>query len=139
VSHSTVRHVRLTTRNLRSMVSWYARVFGMSSGHSSTPGGMRTASRLIVAWSSNDPANPCVTLLSVSGRPIEARHIPEPQHVTLLCATLNDLRGAHERLKNLGIEPIQTMERGTATTFVYEDPDRNCVELKLDVATQFQS
>jgi hypothetical protein len=56
----------------------------------------------------------------------------------LVCATLDDLRGAHERLKTLGIEPILTMERGASTTFVYEDPDRNFVELKLDVVTQFQ-
>jgi hypothetical protein len=122
------------------MVSWYARVFGMSSGHSSTPEGMKTASRLIAAWSSNDPANPSVTLLSVSGLPFEPRSnpCPAPQHVTLLCATLDDLRGAHKRLKSLGIEPVRTMERGVSTTFVYEDPDRNFVELKLDVVTQFQ-
>jgi hypothetical protein len=122
------------------MVSWYARVFGMSPGHSSTAGGMQTASRLIAAWSSNDPANPSVTLLSVSCLPIEPRRnfCPEPQHVMLVCATLDDLRGAHERLKTLGIEPILTMERGASTTFVYEDPDRNFVELKLDVVTQFQ-
>jgi hypothetical protein len=122
------------------MVGWYARVFGMSSGDSSTARDMQTASRLIAAWSSNDPANPSVTLLSVSGLPMEPRHdfCPEPQHVTLVCATLDDLWGAHDRLKTLGIEPVRTVERGASTTFVYEDPDHNCVELKLDLGAQFR-
>jgi catechol 2,3-dioxygenase-like lactoylglutathione lyase family enzyme len=134
MSQSTVRDVRLTTANLRPMVSWYARVFGMSSGPSSTNGGAQSAPRLVAAWSSNHPANPCVTLLSVSGLQIEPHHYhrPEPKRVTLACATFDDLLGAWRRLKALGIEPVLPTERGSMTTFVYEDPDGNVVELKLD-------
>src|SRR4029453_11307650 len=101
MSHSNVKHFRLTTTNLRAMVSWYARVFGMSSSHSSTPDRVPTAGRLITAWSSNDAVNPSVTLLSVSAlhaEPGQKQYSP-PQRVPLACATRGDLLGACHRLK----------------------------------------
>ena len=134
---STVQHVRLTTMNLAAMIGWYARVFGMmSSQSSSTPG--EAASRLIAAWSSNDVANPRITLLSVSGLAVESpqSHPQQPQNVRFECATLDDLLGAYLRLRRLGIDPVVAAYNGTSTTFYYEDPDQNVVELTVERSHQ---
>jgi catechol 2,3-dioxygenase-like lactoylglutathione lyase family enzyme len=132
---SNVQHFRLTTTNLAAMVGWYARVFGMVPRHSSRAAEeAQTTTRLNAAWSSNDHANPRITILSVSGltaQPRQSRR-PQPQHVTFECATVDDLLNAYERLKGLGIEPVVTVHHGVGATFYYEDPDHNVVELKLD-------
>ena len=95
---------------------------------------------MIAAWSSNDPANPRITILSLSGlagEPWPVRYQP-PQHIPFVCATLDQLLAAYARLKGVGIEPILTLHLGAESAFYYEDPDHNVVELKLDILNPSQ-
>jgi catechol 2,3-dioxygenase len=39
---------------------------------------------------------------------------------------------SNTRLKGLGIEPVLSTDHGATTSFYYEDPDRNSVELTVD-------
>jgi catechol 2,3-dioxygenase len=130
---SSLQHVRLATMNLPAMVGWYARIYGMAPARSPTPIGTQAASRLTAAWSSNDRANPRITILSLSGVTVEPRQ-SERQHskrITFECATLDDLLAAYLRLKRLDIEPLLTLHFGASIAFFYEDPDSNSVELRL--------
>ena len=138
---STVRQFRLATRNLPAMVRWYARVFGMAPRHSTSASDKILAtSRFLAAWSSNHPANPRITILSLSGLTMQTQQsLRQRHHIIFECSTLDDLLAAYVRLKGLGIEPIHSVHHGAGATFYYEDPDQNVVELTLDNQTHLQN
>jgi catechol-2,3-dioxygenase len=54
------------------------------------------------------------------------------QHVAFELPTIDDLLATRTRLKSLGIEPVLTADHGASTSFYYDDPDRNSVELTVD-------
>ena len=78
---------------------------------------------------------------SLSGRTAEPWEScsQQPQCVTFECSTLDDILVACARLKSLGIEPIATIHDGASTTFYYEDPDHNVVELRLETIDHSQT
>ena len=45
---------------------------------------------------------------------------------------MGDLLDTYVRLKALGIEPHASLDHGMTTSFYYEDPDGNSVELQSD-------
>jgi catechol-2,3-dioxygenase len=47
-------------------------------------------------------------------------------------ATIDELLGSYARIKDLGIEPVFATDHGPTTSFYYEDPDGNSVELFVD-------
>jgi hypothetical protein len=52
-----------------------------------------------------------------------------------LCPALSDNSGCfgtYERLKELGIEPISTINHGLTMSMYYADPDGNNIELQID-------
>jgi len=54
-------------------------------------------------------------------------------HVAFTYDTLGDLVATFERLKSLGIEPAFCIHHGPTLSMYYQDPDRNQVELQIDV------
>ena len=54
------------------------------------------------------------------------------QHVAFECTTLDDLLGTYVRLKGLGITPLWAADHGVGTSFYWEDPDRNVVEIYVN-------
>ena len=58
-------------------------------------------------------------------------------HMQFRHRTLADLFERYERLKAVGIEPFKSYNHGPATSFYYEDLDRNLVELSgVNFATE---
>jgi 2,4-dichlorophenol 6-monooxygenase len=87
---------------------------------------------LVAAWGNSGNTTHRTTLLSIGGR--VAQRQQKLQHISFECATLDDL-AAYGRLKNQGIEPLLAVHHGASTSFYYEDPDHNRVELTNDHAT----
>jgi Glyoxalase/Bleomycin resistance protein/Dioxygenase superfamily len=54
---------------------------------------------------------------------------PGLDHVQFRHASLAALLDRYERLRDLGIRPHRSMNRGPSTSFYYRDPDGNVVEL----------
>ena len=54
-------------------------------------------------------------------------------HFAFTFSGLRDLLGTWERLKALGIEPATCIHHGPTISMYYLDPDRNQVELQIDV------
>lgn len=54
------------------------------------------------------------------------------EHVAFTFESLADLLATYARLKDRGIRPILTINHGGTTSFYYEDPDRNRIELQID-------
>ncbi len=119
-----LHHINLKTTHLQEMIDWYATVVGMKPTFQ-FPGG---------AWLTNDAANHRLALLTspqLSEDPDKLMHTGF-HHSAFEYDTIDNLLDTYSRLKGLGIEPHASLDHGMTTSFYYEDPDGNSVELQSD-------
>ncbi len=124
ITRPILHHINLKTRRLDEMIEWYSTVVGMTANYR-FPGG---------AWLTNDEANHRLALLvspQLSDDPDKLMHTGM-HHSAFEYATMGDLIDTYSRLKALGIEPHASLDHGMTTSFYYEDPDGNSVELQSD-------
>ena len=57
---------------------------------------------------------------------------PRLQHSAFEVHNFDQLLGTYLRLKGLGILPIWAADHGMATSFYYQDPDQNIVEINVN-------
>ncbi len=120
----TLHHVNLKTTRLQGMIAWYGTVVGMTANYQ-FPGG---------AWLTNDEANHRLALLVsplVVDDPDKLMHTGI-HHTAFEYASLAALLDTYARLAPLGIVPHACLDHGMTTSFYYEDPDGNSVELQAD-------
>jgi catechol 2,3-dioxygenase len=130
----TLHHFGLKTSNLDAMVDWYEKVLGMKPNHQTSAGARLGDSRWRIAWVTNDEANHRISIMALprlADDEQRSRH-KGVHHIAFEYATLDDLLAAYARLKLLAIEPVSAADHGTTTSFYYEDPDRNSIELMVD-------
>jgi catechol-2,3-dioxygenase len=117
------------------MVEWYANVLGMVSNYS-TPHPLGSAIGLTICanFVSNDRANHRIGIFSAAELKDDANKHGHTklQHVAFEYPTIDELLSSYVRIKDLGIEPVLTVDHGPTTSFYYEDPDGNSVELLVD-------
>ncbi len=119
-----LHHFNLKTSRLQEMIEWYGTVVGMKSNHT-FPGG---------AWLTNDEANHRLALLVspvLTDDPNKLMHNGF-HHSAFEYPSIGDLLDTYSRLKARGIEPHASLDHGLTTSFYYEDPDGNSVELQVD-------
>jgi catechol-2,3-dioxygenase len=119
-----LHHFNLKTSRLQEMIDWYGTVVGMKPNYQ-FPGG---------AWLTNDEANHRIALLvssQLSDDPDKLMHNGF-HHSAFEFPSMGDLLNTYARLKKLGIEPHASLDHGLTTSFYYEDPDGNSVELQVD-------
>jgi catechol-2,3-dioxygenase len=83
---------------------------------------------------SNDRANHRIAIFSVAALQEDADkhgHV-RLQHMAFEYGTIDEFLSSYARIKGLGIEPVFTTDHGPTTSFYYEDPDGNLVELFVD-------
>jgi catechol-2,3-dioxygenase len=131
----SLHHFGLKTANLDAMVDWYAKVLGMKPNHrTSTPMGAQADSRWSIAWISNDDAHHRIAIMALhrlTDDEQRSRH-KGLHHFAFEYPTLDDLLATYRRLMVLAIEPVRAADDGATTSFYYEDPDRNSIELMID-------
>ncbi len=131
----TLHHFGLKTSNLDAMVDWYGKVLGMKPNHrTSTTNAAQGNSRWRIAWVSNDEANHRISIMGLprlADDEQRSRH-KGVHHIAFEYPTLDDLLATYARLKMLAIEPVCAADHGATTSFYYEDPDRNSIELMVD-------
>ncbi len=124
VPNPSLHHVNLKTTRLGEMIEWYGVVAGMRPNFRSE----------IIAFLTNDSANHRLALLAVPGL------VEDPDwkihtgmhHAAFEFERLEHLLGRYESLKARGIVPHACLDHGLTTSFYYEDPDGNSVELQAD-------
>lgn len=119
-----LHHFNLKTSRLQEMIEWYGAVVGLKPNYQ-FPGG---------AWLTNDEANHRLALLVsplLSDDPDKLMHNGF-HHSAFEFSSMGDLLDTYSRLKALGIEPHASLDHGLTTSFYYEDPDGNSVELQVD-------
>ena len=133
IIHPKLQHYALGTANLDAMIDWYRKVLGMTINYRSTmPAGAFFSA---TAFVSNDEVHHRLVFFEMPGLGSDfdkARH-SRVQHVAYEYETLDDLLGTYVRLKGLGILPVMAVDEGMQTAFYYADPDRNTVELNVNV------
>ena len=120
----TLHHINLKTKRLQEMIEWYMTVISMRPTYQ-FPGG---------AWLTNDEANHRLALLTsphLSEDPDKLIHTGI-HHSAFEHPTIEALLDTYARLKALAIEPHACLDHGMTTSFYYEDPDGNSVELQSD-------
>lgn len=117
-------HINLKTLRMQEMIDWYSRVLGMQAQHQ-FPGG---------AWLTNDEANHRIALLTSPGMKEDPdKYVHTGMHHTAFEYTsMGDLLDTYVRLKAHGILPHASLDHGITSSFYYEDPDGNSVELQVD-------
>jgi catechol 2,3-dioxygenase-like lactoylglutathione lyase family enzyme len=135
VVHPKLQHIGLLTGNLQRLVDWYKQVLGMrpifvGDNPTDAPAGS-PPSLLKAAFISNDEISHRLALIEVPGLtadPERSRH-RRVQHFAFEFLSLDDLLGSYARLKTLGIIPAMSVDEGPQTSFYYDDPDGNSVEI----------
>jgi len=133
IIHPKLQHYALGTANLDAMIDWYRKVLGMTINYrSAMPASAPFSAATFV---SNDEVHHRLVFFEMPGLGSDsdkARHI-RVQHVAYEYETLDDLLGTYVRLKGLGILPVMAVDEGMQTAFYYADPDRNTVELNVNI------
>jgi catechol 2,3-dioxygenase len=130
-----LHHFGLKTSNLDAMVDWYGKVLGMKPNHrTQATSAAQGDSRWRIAWVSNDLANHRISIMALprlADDEQRSRH-KGLHHIAFEYPMLDDLLATYARLKLLAIEPVCAADHGTTTSFYYEDPDHNSIELMVD-------
>jgi catechol 2,3-dioxygenase-like lactoylglutathione lyase family enzyme len=124
VANPTFHHVNLKTTRLDEMIAWYAQVAGLWPNFRSPE----------IAFLSNDGANHRLALVGFAGLRDDPDKIAHAglHHTAFEFGTLGDLLRRYETLKAAQIRPHVCIDHGLTTSFYYEDPDGNSVELQVD-------
>ncbi len=120
----TLHHFNLKTMRMQEMIDWYEAVVGMKANYQ-FPGG---------AWLTNDEANHRLALLVSPYLSDDADKLMHTgfHHSAFEFPSMGDLFDTYVRLKAAGIMPHASLDHGLTTSFYYEDPDGNSVELQVD-------
>jgi catechol 2,3-dioxygenase len=129
----TMHHVGINTKNIETMIEWYAKVLGKKPNFVSLSPSEKAILPFKIALLTNDKANHRISLLSLPGLSDSTeKHRTKIHHFAFECKTIGDLLNSYMRLKDLKIVPIIVMYHSATTSFYYHDPDENTVELFVD-------
>ncbi len=115
-------HAVLATKQFKEMVDWYTTVLEAEVVHSN---GM-------LAFMTYDDEHHRIAIAAVPGLADKPRHSVGLDHLAYTYANLGDLVFTYERLRDVGINPVVTINHGPTTSMYYRDPDGNRVELQID-------
>ena len=119
-------HMVLFSSNVEAMADWYRQVLGCKTVHEWTE-----PRRAI--FMSYDEEHHRVAVMEPAGGVVPApRNAAGLAHVAYSYAGFDNLLTTYERLIGLGIEPARCINHRLSTSFYYQDPDGNGVELFTD-------
>jgi catechol 2,3-dioxygenase-like lactoylglutathione lyase family enzyme len=124
---STLHHFALTTGRMQEMKDWYGIALGMvpvveAPGYA---GATRTC------WLTYGDANFRIVLTEVEGL-APAKPGAHLRRIAFAFPNMDDLLNSYARLNSLGVIPVYAADHGAVTSFYYEDPDGNVLELTVD-------
>ena len=124
VARPRLHHVQLKTIRLDEMVAWYSDLLGLIVCHRGSG----------AAWLTNDEANHRIAIVSTPNLRDDPKRLGHTglHHTAWEYASLDELLGVYTRLRDQGVLPHRTVNHGPITSFYYEDPDGNSVELQND-------
>lgn len=119
---SKFSHVVFKTARYREMLDWYMAVLGARV----VQGNDR------VSFLTYDNEHHRIAIVRIDGLDPRPRFAAGVDHVSYTYDDLGDLLATYKRLKAMGIEPRWPVNHGVTTSFYYQDPDGNRVELQFE-------
>lgn len=122
VSPAKLAHFVLRTSRFDEIVNWYKVVLGAKPAFQNE----------LLAFLSYDEEHHRVAILNVPDLAEQSEGVAGVHHNAFTYASLKDLMGTYERLRDLGIRPVFVINHGPTTSLYYADPDHNQIELQVD-------
>lgn len=116
-------HVGLFTDRMEAMVAFYTEVLGLTVTDRGEVGS--NAARIV--FMSSDPGEHHQFVLVDSPPGMGARGVA--QQISFLVGSLDELRAAHARVCEAGMEITRMVTHGNAWSFYFNDPDGNRIEI----------
>jgi catechol-2,3-dioxygenase len=121
-SPATLAHVVLRTANFKPMVDFYTKFLG----------GSITYGNDFIAFITYDEEHHRIAILNVPGTGPKQSKSSGLEHIAFTFPTLHALLLAYRQRKQVGIDPVWTVNHGPTTSIYYKDPDRNMLETQVD-------
>jgi catechol 2,3-dioxygenase len=124
VIHPKLHHVTFKTAHLQAMIDFYKILVGAEVIFQYEMG----------AWLTNDEANHRIGMLAfpnIGDDPAKEVHTGL-HHSAFEYGSIDALLSTYQRLKEASILPAMCLDHGMTTSFYYQDPDGNYVEMQVD-------
>lgn len=115
-------HVVFRTSRFTDMIAWY----------SATLAARTVFKNELLCFLTYDEEHHRIALLNVPQLTDQLEGEAGVHHVAFTYATLGDLFGHYEDLKQLGIRPRYVINHGPTTSLYYQDPDGNQIEFQVE-------
>ncbi len=116
-------HCVLRTKNFTEMVRWYKTVLEAEAMFENP----------MLCFMTYDEEHHRIAIAQVPFLQDRPDNCVGVDHIAFTYAKLGDLIHTYERLKAEGILPVWKIHHGPTISMYYQDPDRNQVELQIDV------
>ena len=116
-------HVVMQTNQISEMRDWYCTVLCAKPAFENER----------MAFLAYDEEHHRIGLLSLDDYAVPERATVGLQHISFTYESLWTLLENYERLKSEGILPVWSVNHGPTVSIYYSDPDRNRLELQVDV------
>ena len=121
-------HCVLRTQQLERMVDWYKTVLEAEA----------VVENAFVCFMTYDDEHHRIAIAQLPQLVERPLHAIGVDHIAFTYEGLDDLLETYCRLKDQGITPSTTIHHGPTLSMYYLDPDRNQVELQIDVFESFE-
>ncbi len=115
--------LRTTFERFAALVAWYKTVLEAKAAFENAA----------ISFMTYDEEHHRLAIVAIPGLGEKVTHSVGVDHVAFTYASLPDLVATYERLKAEGITPRTVIHHGPTMSLYYLDPDRNQVELQIDV------
>jgi len=123
-------HIVYQTRRYEEMLAWYQDVFEAEIIH-------QDPALAFLAYDDEHHRFAFANLDALKGEskgpePVDGQGELGVNHVAFTYASLEDLLGTYERLRDRGVIPYWPIHHGPTLSLYYQDPDGNRLELQVD-------
>lgn len=115
-------HVVFRTSRFAEMIDWYKKVLNAAPAFESDS----------IAFLAYDDEHHRIAFINVPNLADQPAGQAGVHHVAFTYENLDTLLQNHERLKDMGVEPIWPVNHGPTTSLYYADPDGNQLEFQVD-------
>jgi len=122
IAPAYIAHVVFKTPNFKKMIDWWCTVLeakpAMQNDH--------------LAFLTFDGEHHRVAIINTPALLPIPKIMRGLDHVAFTYKSLKDLLDTHQRLHDLGIDPVWSINHGPTTSLYYADPDGNKAELQIE-------
>lgn len=115
-------HLVYRCANRKIMVEWYCKLFQADLVFEDD----------LLTFITYDDEHHRLAFFNMPELPEKTDNMVGVHHIAYSYQTIGELLGTYERLKDLGILPVWTINHGPTTSLYYRDPEGNDIELQVD-------